>query len=575
MSKSKIICFFLLLLRVFDGHATSLLDSLQVTPAEAQERFVANFYNRNLRYNKDSTYVIGQLQSLLRYTQKERLYAIECLSYSLLADHYARMRQFNAQSTALHKTAIELAEKYDLPLSKGIASYKTGRYFYNFKQFPIAFEYLLQADQQFEKVGYDKVPELIDYLFYMGNIYEVTGQIDKAISYFNRTAAAKEGTNRTWFVINAYDHLAHIYKLKNDFPRALWYYQKTLVTAQQYHYPDWEILSKGNIGVLYFQQGRTELAVPLLESAALACVQSNDRESASGYFYYLAKQALKKGNKQEAARWFVQMDTSYKHRSKYQAKRNYYEIRALLSEANGDLPMALLAWKKHQVAKDSLEGWSNQKRLKDIQIQMDTEAHLAHLQSLAVAHSNSILVRNILLLSSALFLGLLVLLYRRERSRRVLEKILFAEQKRRADEELDNARQALQSFTERMLEKNELIQQITNEIETLKEQKNETGEGAYQLYHKSILTANDWDDFKSLFEKVHPKFFYHQKQFYPQLTPGEVRLLTLIKLQLSSSEMAAMLGVSSESVKKSRQRLRKKLQPDDREKDFEALIGHW
>mgnify|MGYP000122525718 CR=1 FL=1 len=94
------------------------------------------------------------------------------------------------------------------------------------------------------KVGYDKVPELIDYLFYMGNIYEVTGQIDKAISYFNRTAAAKEGTNRTWFVINAYDHLAHIYKLKNDFPRALWYFQKTLVTAQQYHYPDWEILSK-------------------------------------------------------------------------------------------------------------------------------------------------------------------------------------------------------------------------------------------------------------------------------------------------------------------------------------------
>jgi DNA-binding transcriptional regulator YiaG len=169
--------------------------------------------------------------------------------------------------------------------------------------------------------------------------------------------------------------------------------------------------------------------------------------------------------------------------------------------------------------------------------------------------------------------GLLVVLYKRERSRRILEKTLFAEQKRRADEDLDNARQALQSFTERMLEKNELIQQITKEIEALRDQ--QQIEIPYQLYHKPILTANDWDDFKSLFEKVHPTFFYHQKQFYPQLTPGEVRLLTLIKLQLSSAEMATILGVSAESVKKSRQRLRKKLQPDDREKDFEVLIGHW
>ena len=45
----------------------------------------------------------------------------------------------------------------------------------------------------------------------------------------------------------------------------------------------------------------------------------------------------------------------------------------------------------------------------------------------------------------------------------------------------------------------------------------------------------------------------------PELTPAEIRFMTLAKLNLSTKEMAASLGVSAQSVRVTRHRLLKKI----------------
>ncbi len=50
------------------------------------------------------------------------------------------------------------------------------------------------------------------------------------------------------------------------------------------------------------------------------------------------------------------------------------------------------------------------------------------------------------------------------------------------------------------------------------------------------------------------------KDRYPDLTPNEMRLSALVKLNLTIKEMAAILGISPDSVKTARYRLRKKLE---------------
>ena len=86
---------------------------------------------------------------------------------------------------------------------------------------------------------------------------------------------------------------------------------------------------------------------------------------------------------------------------------------------------------------------------------------------------------------------------------------------------------------------------------------------ANELSHQTILTEEDWEKFKTLFEKIYPGFFLKLKETVPDITAAEQRMAALTRLHLNTKQMASMLGISPDSVYKIRQRLRKRLQLDD------------
>lgn len=61
------------------------------------------------------------------------------------------------------------------------------------------------------------------------------------------------------------------------------------------------------------------------------------------------------------------------------------------------------------------------------------------------------------------------------------------------------------------------------------------------------------------------------QQQYPNITSNDLRLMALMKMNLSSKEIANILNISGDGVKKARHRLRKKigLEPTD---SLEAII---
>jgi DNA-directed RNA polymerase specialized sigma24 family protein len=79
------------------------------------------------------------------------------------------------------------------------------------------------------------------------------------------------------------------------------------------------------------------------------------------------------------------------------------------------------------------------------------------------------------------------------------------------------------------------------------------------LYNQRILTDADWTIFKNHFEKVYPGYLFRLRAAFDKLSEAEERLFLFIKLNLKTKESAAILGISVESVKKTRNRLRKRL----------------
>jgi DNA-binding CsgD family transcriptional regulator len=128
-------------------------------------------------------------------------------------------------------------------------------------------------------------------------------------------------------------------------------------------------------------------------------------------------------------------------------------------------------------------------------------------------------------------------------------------------QDLEN-RKNLAVLTNLLIEKNNLLLEKDEEMS----EQNETEESSfasepYEIasYNKRILTNSDWQSFKDYFEKVHPNFNAKLRKEFPTITESEERLFLLVKLNLRTKEIASILGISNDSVKKNRNRLRKRL----------------
>ncbi|MFM8449201.1 MAG: helix-turn-helix transcriptional regulator, partial [Haliscomenobacter sp.] len=71
---------------------------------------------------------------------------------------------------------------------------------------------------------------------------------------------------------------------------------------------------------------------------------------------------------------------------------------------------------------------------------------------------------------------------------------------------------------------------------------------------------------------VHAHFLRRLKERFPQITPKDQKLCAYLRLNLSSKEIAPLLGISVRSVEVSRYRLRRKLDLESEDNLTEFLL---
>ena len=136
---------------------------------------------------------------------------------------------------------------------------------------------------------------------------------------------------------------------------------------------------------------------------------------------------------------------------------------------------------------------------------------------------------------------------------------------------LESKKQELNHFVEILREKNKVLEQLENQLATSAICKQEKLENIDKLTKSIILTEDDWQDFKIIFESVHQNFFTKLRNEKPDLTDGEMRLAALMKLNLSTKEISSMLGISSDSVTKAKYRFKQKMNME-KGKELEGFV---
>jgi DNA-binding CsgD family transcriptional regulator len=152
-------------------------------------------------------------------------------------------------------------------------------------------------------------------------------------------------------------------------------------------------------------------------------------------------------------------------------------------------------------------------------------------------------------------LALLFILARNRNKRIKLENEIL-------EESMDLKNKELTANVIYHIKKNELIDNISLRLLNMKEKlKPENREPVQKIIYdiQSLTEENVWDEFELRFQNVHQKFYDNLQRKFPDLTPSEIKLAALLKLNMTTKEIASLTGQSVNSLETARYRLRKKL----------------
>lgn len=185
----------------------------------------------------------------------------------------------------------------------------------------------------------------------------------------------------------------------------------------------------------------------------------------------------------------------------------------------------------------------------------------------------------------ALVLGLLYWKKRRHHDKRILEfkqRLLQADldkkttQEEALKREIDIKVSALTNYSLHIAHKNKMLSDVSKTLTKLKDRNralvNTTLQNLVDEIESDVNNNNEWTELMGYFGQIHPAFFKVLKQqALEKLSSSEMRLCLLLRLNLSSKEIAEILRITSDSVRIARYRLRKKL-PLRTKDDLQAYL---
>ncbi|MCS7012122.1 MAG: tetratricopeptide repeat protein [Chloroherpetonaceae bacterium] len=143
------------------------------------------------------------------------------------------------------------------------------------------------------------------------------------------------------------------------------------------------------------------------------------------------------------------------------------------------------------------------------------------------------------------------------------ERKFFEHKAEKLEGEMKRKQKELMRLTMSLVRKNEFLKSLYDMLGDVQLGASKKTQNAVQKIRAeiqaSLRSEETWRLFEAQFSELHKTFLQTLAERYPNLTPTEIKVAAMLRLDLSTKEIAALLYASERTVETHRQNLRRKL----------------
>ena len=421
--------------------------------------------------------------------------------------------------------------------------------------YELAFECYFKNIETGKLLQEDTYPEkMADYAM-LGAAYYFFKDYPKAIAYLKQGLTYKPPNKMAPMQCDIRNTLGLCYQKTGNLDSSDYYLNEVLQIGTSRH-EEWKGIAMSNMGYNEYLKGNYEKAIPFLEQDIAIAAKYNNPEFADKSYIWLSHIYLKQNNLAKAEGMAMQAKHFIESKNIFDHYPFLYPLLSKLYAVKGNLQLSQQYVDSSLWAKDSVDKKFSALQLARAQQKATAEEQQHQLSKLEQDKKSKIIQRNILLGFLFLLFILSLYVYRLIKKRHKQEQLVKDLQLEKKQSELFTAEQQLKDFALNFHDKSKLLEQLEVQLQS---KGNEEEKLLEQLQQTTLLTDEQWSNFRQVFEQVHSGYLVRLKEKLPDLTPGEIRYMALAKLHFNNKEMAAALGISQQTVRVTAHRLRKKL----------------
>ncbi|PBJ05571.1 hypothetical protein [Flavobacterium sp. ACN6] len=557
-AKNKIYCIVLFFYALFTN-----AQKLQLASSKNYIKDVEFILHQEKSFGSDTTALKQFLQPLV--TPK-----FQVVYDGLLANGYSDF--YNSINTVSNQYYLKSIQKAKISKNSSLQIWTQLNYvsyLYHYRDYIKLTPILLQLIDKIETLPADQIIAADESYKKIGWILQTFGDHAKSLQYFkNAEKTAVKNTSEYAAIINAIG-LNYFY-LGND-KLAASYLNKTAKLAKEIHDEIRYAKALGDLAMISEKKGDLKTASALLKNDIQISEHYKSDQNTMYASILLAKLYLK-NNKPDAAKEVlnraekIAVAKTYFKKSELEIIKLKLEILKLQHSTENELILR----RRMIVLEDSLQNEDGDLAINKANWIIEKSKYQQNIKEAGEKIKYESTLKNfyIIIFTMLSCIGLLVFIYFKKKYKnrhlRYEQKVASLElEKLKTEQKLSEVQDNLDSQIDYLKEKKKQIQNLKITIETIKKSSSyyiEKEEGKLNaLLESHLMTESNWNAFKKQFQKEYPEFYSLLQEDFPEITDSNKRILLLQKLNFTNNETAELLGITSDAVKKSKQRLRKKL----------------